>query len=66
LPRINSRSEFIRGGFAAIKASKKRCWKTHHGNRSIAFGDATKIKCVMVFRARKGAAFSLNSKENKQ
>jgi hypothetical protein len=35
----------MKGGFAAKKASKKRCWAKHHGNRSIAFADSTETKC---------------------
>ena len=54
----------MKGGFAAIKTGNKLLWAKHHGDRSIAFADAIKIKCSIVVRARKGASFSLRSKEN--
>jgi hypothetical protein len=54
----------MKGGFAAIKTCKNRCWAKHHGNRGIAFADATETECSIVVRTSKGASFSLRSKEN--
>ena len=39
-------------------------WARNNGNRSIAFVDATETKYLIMIRARKGASFSLRSKEN--
>jgi hypothetical protein len=53
----------MKGGFAAIRSSKIQSAR-HRGNRSIAIVGLTERRFSIVTHARKGASFSLRSKEN--